>query len=97
MVSKGRQPRGKDFHDVISERYERKSIIVTSIQDIPEWTEAFANRILGEATIERLRHGACTVVLEGKIYRCPRSVSESSKTVVPKTLKIGASKGGENQ
>jgi DNA replication protein DnaC len=48
----------EDFHDVIAERYERKSTIVTSNLDIPEWPEAFANRILSAATIDRLRHGA---------------------------------------
>jgi hypothetical protein len=37
----------EDFHDVIAERYERKSTIVTSNLDIPEWTEAFPNRIIG--------------------------------------------------
>jgi len=59
----------EDFHEVISERYERKSTIVTSNLDIPEWTDAFPNRILGAATIDRLRHGAYKVVLEGKSYR----------------------------
>ena len=40
----------EDFHDVIAERYERKSTIVTSNLDIPEWTDVFPNRILGAAT-----------------------------------------------
>jgi len=31
----------EDFHDVISERYERKSTIITSNLDVPEWAEAF--------------------------------------------------------
>lgn len=79
----------EDFHEVISERYERKSTIVTSNLDIPEWTDAFPNRILGEATIDRLRHGAYTVVLEGKSYRSARPFSaqktthkKSSKTAI---------------
>lgn len=59
----------EDFHEVISERYERKSTIVTSNLDVPEWQDAFPNRILGAATIDRLRHGAYKVVLEGKSYR----------------------------
>lgn len=37
----------EDFHDVISERYERKSTIVTSDLDIPEWTDAFPIKLLG--------------------------------------------------
>lgn len=86
----------EDFHDVIAERYERKSTIVTSNLDIPEWTDAFPNRILGAATIDRLRHGAYKIVLDGKSYRSPRSSSKSSKTSTTKTDKNAPSKGGEN-
>jgi DNA replication protein DnaC len=87
----------EDFHDVISERYERKSTIVTSNLDIPEWSDAFPNRILGEATIDRLRHGAYSIVLEGKSYRSPRPIPGSpAKNACPKTAKNGSLKGGEN-
>jgi len=65
-------PQDEDFHDVVSERYERRSTIITSNLDIPEWIDAFPNRILGEATIDRLRHGAYDVILDGKSYRTPR-------------------------
>jgi DNA replication protein DnaC len=77
----------EDFHEVISERYERKSTIVTSNLDIPEWIDAFPNRILGEATIDRLRHGAYTVVLEGNSYRSARPVSaaKGARQKRPKT------------
>ena len=85
----------EDFHDVISERYERKSTIVTSNLDIPEWTDAFPNRILGEATIDRLRHGAYTVVLEGKSYRSPKPITKPSKNTDQKTSKNTTLKGGE--
>ena len=85
----------EDFHDVIAERYERKSTIVTSNLDIPEWTDAFPNRILGEATIDRLRHGAYTVVLEGKSYRSPKPIAKTSKTKSQKTPKNDSMKGGE--
>ena len=85
----------EDFHDVISERYERKSTIVTSNLDIPEWTDAFPNRILGEATIDRLRHGAYTVVLEGKSFRSPKPITKSSKNTGQKTTKNATLKGGE--
>ena len=85
----------EDFHDIISERYERKSTIVTSNLDIPEWSDAFPNRILGEATIDRLRHGAYTVVLEGKSFRSPRPVSKPSKNLCQKTTKNNTLKGGE--
>jgi DNA replication protein DnaC len=86
----------EDFHDVIAERYERKSTIVTSNLDIPEWSDAFPNRILGAATIDRLRHGAYKVVLEGKSYRSTKPVPKPLKMTGSKLEKT-TPKGGENQ
>jgi len=74
----------EDFHDVIAERYERKSTIVTSNLDLPEWTDAFPNRILGAATIDRLRHGAYKVVLEGKSYRSTKPLPKTLNAISPK-------------
>jgi hypothetical protein len=85
----------EDFHDLISERYERKSTIVTSNLDVPEWPDAFPNRILGAATIDRLCHGAYKVVLEGKSYRSTELQLKALKTVGPKTEKKTPQKGGE--
>jgi len=84
----------EDFHEVVAERYERKSTIVTSNLDIPEWVDAFPNRILGAATIDRLRHGAYKILLDGKSYRAP----QRPKTPKPTTLKSeknATEKGGE--
>ncbi len=53
------------------------------------------NRILGEATIDRLRHGAYSVVLEGRSYRAPRPVTGRSKSEAPKCTKKTTLKGGE--
>jgi hypothetical protein len=78
----------EDFHEVIAERYERKSTIVTSNLDILEWTDAFPNRILGVATVDRLRHGAYKVVLEGKSYRSTKPVSKTPKTSCQRSDKL---------
>ena len=77
----------EDFHDVIAERYERKSTVVTSNLDIPEWTDAFPNRILGAATVDRLRHGAYKVVLEGKSYRSTQPSLKIQNQVVKEPKK----------
>lgn len=69
----------EDFHDVISERYERKSTMITSNLDIPEWAEAFPNRILGAATVDRIWHGAYQVVLEGQSFRVMPTPMQTSK------------------
>lgn len=82
-----RPPQDEDFHDVIAERYERRSTIITSNLDVTEWAEAFPNRLLGAATIDRLRHGAYTIILEGKSYRSPKSLPELQKYNPEKNLK----------
>ncbi len=85
----------EEFHEVIAERYERKSTIVTSNLDVPEWTEAFPNRILGGATVDRLRHGAYTLLLEGKSYRTARPVTKTGRAVPVKNAIETHNKGGE--
>lgn len=69
----------EDFHEVISERYERKSTIVTSNLDVPEWPDAFPNRILGAATVDRLRHGAYKIILDGMSYRFASTEERTQK------------------
>ena len=83
-----RPSQDEDFHDIVAERYERRSTIVTSNLDLSEWGEAFPNRLLGAATIDRLRHGAYKVILEGKSYRSSRPP--------PKQPQKALVKGGEN-
>ena len=83
-----RAPHDEDFHELIAERYERASTIVTSNLDFAEWGDAFpANRMLGAATLDRLRHGAHRIVLDGASYRVPRPAPESPKTAVAKPPK----------
>ena len=70
-----RSPQDDDLHEIIAQRYERLPIIVTSNLALDEWHEAFAdNKLLGAATIDRLKHGAYTVTLDGPSHRTPRTV-----------------------
>jgi DNA replication protein DnaC len=79
-----RPPQDEDFHDLIADRYERRATIITSNLDFPEWGEAFPNRLLGAATLDRLRHGAYRVVLDGESYRAPRPFPEKPKNALVK-------------
>ena len=47
----------EDFHDVIAERYERRPTIITSNLDVSVWNDAFHNKLLGAATLDRIMHG----------------------------------------
>jgi DNA replication protein DnaC len=59
----------EDFHDLMAERYENAATVITSNLDFEEWIQAFPNQLLGVATLDRIRHGAYKVVLDGKSYR----------------------------
>ena len=55
---------------IISQRYERASIIVTSNRVFKKWPEIFNNdSTLTSALLDRLLHHAETVLIEGKSYR----------------------------
>ena len=55
---------------VISRRYERGSLIITSNRVYKNWSEIFNNdSTLTSAILDRLLHHAETVVIEGKSYR----------------------------
>ena len=57
------------FH-VISERYERGAIIITSNRAYKHWPEIFNNdSTRTSAFLDRLLHHAETSIIEGKIYR----------------------------
>ena len=71
-----RPPHDEDFHDLIAERYERTATVITSNLDFGEWGDAFPNQLLGAATLDRLRHGAYRVVLDGKSYRSPKPMDK---------------------
>ena len=64
-----RTPQDEDLHDLIAERYEKASTMVTSNLAFSEWGDAFPNKLLGAATIDRLGHAAYKIVLEGFSYR----------------------------
>ncbi len=58
-----------DLFDVISERYERGSIVLTSNRAPAEWPDIFGNPLLASAALDRLAHHAQTVVITGSSFR----------------------------
>lgn len=71
-----RTPEDENLHELISERYEQSSTLITSNLAVSEWHHAFSNQLLGSATIDRLCHDAYEVKLEGKSYRSSKKVSK---------------------
>jgi DNA replication protein DnaC len=58
-----------DLYDIITERYERGSLIITSNRAFEEWAEVFGNDLLASAALDRLTHHAHTLILRGASYR----------------------------
>lgn len=55
---------------IISQRYERGSLVITSNRVFKKWPEIFNNdSTLTSALLDRLLHHAETVIIEGKSYR----------------------------
>ncbi|MDE3188978.1 MAG: IS21-like element helper ATPase IstB [Acidobacteriota bacterium] len=66
---------------IISQRYERGSIIVTTNKAYKHWPTIFNNDAgITSAILDRLLHRAHTVVVEGKSYRMKDRLPEENPT-----------------
>jgi DNA replication protein DnaC len=78
-----RPPADEDLHDLIAEHYEQAATIVTSNLDFQEWDQAFPNnRLLASATVDRLRHNAYCLELEGPSGRHPKVAPPTAKSTL---------------
>ena len=57
------------FFALISSRYERRSLIVSSNKTFSAWTEIFGDPVAVAAMVDRLVHHAEVIVLKGESYR----------------------------
>ena len=64
-----RRPGPEDLYDVINERYEKASIVLTSNRDRSEWPELFGEALLASAALDRLTHGAHFVEITDPNFR----------------------------
>lgn len=62
-----------DLYEVIRQRYERGSMILTSNRDVPEWYPLFLDDLLASAAMDRLLHHSHVIVMDGQSYRNPPS------------------------
>jgi DNA replication protein DnaC len=57
------------FFQLVSARYERASLIVTSNKPFGRWGEVFGDEVVAAAMIDRLVHHAEAIALKGDSYR----------------------------
>src|SRR5262249_30886571 len=54
---------------VVSRRYDKGSIILTSNRGFGDWNQVFADPVVASAIIDRLLHRATVLNIKGKSYR----------------------------
>jgi DNA replication protein DnaC len=60
-----------DLYEIIRQRYERGSTIITSNRAIEEWPPLFGDLLLASAALDRLLHHAHVIEMEGDTFRNP--------------------------
>ncbi len=55
--------------ELIADRYETKSLVITSNQPFAEWDNIFPDNVMAVAAIDRLVHHATIINVEGQSYR----------------------------
>jgi DNA replication protein DnaC len=63
------RPEANLVFQVISKRYERGSIILTSNKSFGEWGQVFGDEVLATAILDRLLHHCDVVSINGPSYR----------------------------
>lgn len=58
-----------DFYEIILERYEKKSTIITSARSPEEWQALFPDPILGNSALDRLAHSSYQILMDGESIR----------------------------
>ena len=66
------------FFKLMDERYSRKSTIITTNLDYPQWYDLFNRKPLVDALLDRLQHRCVTIRISGPSLRTP-SQTESQK------------------
>jgi DNA replication protein DnaC len=62
------------FFQLISRRYERGPIILTSNQSFANWGDVFGDRVIATAILDRLLHHGITVTIRGDSYRLKEKI-----------------------
>ncbi len=66
------------FFHVVSARYKRGSVVMTSNKSFGEWGELLGDRVLATAVLDRLLHHAHILNIRGNSYRMKGKLPLSS-------------------
>jgi DNA replication protein DnaC len=68
------------FFKLMGERYGKRSTILTTNLDYPEWYDLFQRKNLVDALLDRLTHHCITIHIKGPSLRDPSHGKEKSRT-----------------
>ena len=74
------------FFQLISRRYERGPMILSSNQSFGSWCDVFGDRVIASAILDRILHHATTISIRGDSYR----MKDKLKSGVVKPTTAGA-------
>ncbi len=76
MPLRGDEP--ADLYEIIRLRYEKRSMIITSNRSAAEWPGVFGDPLLASAAVDRLRHHAHIIEIDGPSFRDPKARAAAS-------------------
>lgn len=68
----------RDLLEIVEDRHERRSIIVTSQVPVDRWYEIVGNPTIADAILDRLLHNAYRIELTGESLRKRRSTTQQT-------------------
>lgn len=68
-----------DLYEVIRQRYERGSTVITSNRALEEFPGLFGDPLLASAAMDRLLHHSHVLIIEGESYRNPKKPKSKGK------------------
>jgi len=71
---------GELLFQVLAERYERGSVMITTNLGFADWTQIFGDAVMTAALLDRLTHRAHIINCSWESYRLKQSLRQQSKT-----------------
>jgi DNA replication protein DnaC len=82
-------PQAEDFYEIVAERHQRGSIIVTSNRPPADWLTLFPDPVMANSALDRLAHHAHHLVIKGESYRKRlRPQTQSTLTMQPASTEL---------
>ena len=72
------KPRPSVLFELISARYERRSLLITANQPFGSWDETFPDKAMTVAAIDRLVHHAVILEMNADSYRRKAAITRMS-------------------